>query len=202
MQLCQREGTCLHKFAMVGLLCLPKCQPSSTKLNLLSSSQLPIKHFQHKYGKHRTRVDFVVCPMNVDSHSAWCWLKMHCIVIYDIYWAEIWNIARITKLPHVCQVAECDGTQNFFRYRYRYFFSGTKFLRYRYQYHPKRSKIPGTGMSHFGHRQNTPAYLFFFYEMFLLCFTFLINQHLWRFQNQSVSISIIVPLLSQCQNFL
>ena len=57
-------------------------------------------------------------------------------------------------------LSECDRTK-FFWYRYRYFFLGrkfsgsgtffgTKFFRYRYQYHPKRSKIPGTGMSHSG----------------------------------------------------
>ena len=97
----------------------------------------------------------------------------------------------------------------FFWSWYRYFF-WTKFywcqfwyfFQYNFfRYHLKTQKILGTGMSHFGHRQNNPAYLFFLYEMFLLCFTFLINQHLWRFQNQSVSISIIVPLLSQCQKF-
>ena len=78
-------------------------------------------------------------------------------------------------LPCVPCVPECDGTQNFFQYRDRYFFpganfsgtgtgtffrnnffpipvpvlfSGTIFFRYRYWYHPKRSEIPGTGMSH------------------------------------------------------
>ena len=53
------------------------------------------------------------------------------------------NIEALKASPK-CQEkfpAECDGTQNFFRYRDRYFFSGTgtgtfsgtKFFRYRYR---------------------------------------------------------------------
>ena len=60
----------------------------------------------------------------------------------------LWHSATSYTVP---RFFSGTGTGTFFQdqiFPVQVLFSGTNFFRYWYRYHPKRSKIPGTGMSH------------------------------------------------------